>query len=383
VRMAHGSERVASLRVLHVMWALAIGGAERALYQLVLAQRASGVDAGVMIASTVGLYGERLGAAGVPVECLGQRRSLDIPAALRARSVFARWDVVHFHVAEPPLMLSAALTPGRMYFTHRAGAFRYPYRRLARYRAAGFVLRRRYDGVVGNTAHAADVASTLFSIPRQSIGVVYNGIDWDLLRPERDAADLRRELGVSQDQFVLGTTGNLRDCKRVDLVIRALARAGRKVVLIVVGDGPARKQLEALTRSLGLDSRTRFAGERSNVADYLQVFDAFVLASGGEESFGNSAVEAMGFGVPTIVLEDGGGLTEHVIHEETGLIATGVEDMAAWFDRLAVDPNLRAMLGARGRIAMREKYTIGRMLEGYAELYSRRRDTPADRIGPT
>ena len=95
----------------------------------------------------------------------------------------------------------------------------------------------------------------------------------------------------------------------------------------------------------------------------------FALPSGAEESFGNSAVEAMGFGLPTIVMRDGGGLTEHVVHEETGVVAESSDDLARWIGRLAEDRGLRTVIGARARDAIRARYTTGEMVGDYDRLY--------------
>ena len=357
-------------RVLHVMWSLGTGGAERALYQLVLAQRASGMDVAVLVASKPGLYGERLAGQGVAVVSLGQRSGLDLLAARRARALFARWPIVHFHVAEPPLMLAAATAPGRAYYTHRAGLFRYPLARRARYGTVGSVVRRRFDGVAANTRHAADVAAQLLRVPRSQVDVVYNGIDWDLLRPERDERAVVAELGLRPGDVVVGTSANLRGWKRIDLLVHAVARLSRGA-LVVVGDGPDRAALESLAERTGLAARARFVGHTANVADYLQVMDIFALPSGPEESFGNSAVEAMGLGLPTVVLRDGGGLTEHVSHRETGVIADGADDLAYWIERLADDAQLRRNLGTSAREEVRSRYTTEQMVRGYARLYER------------
>ena len=157
-------------RVMHVMWTLAIGGAERALYQLVLAQRRAGIEAEVLVASDLGLYGKRLVAQGVPVETLAQRRGFEVAAGVRALSILSRCDAVHFHVAEPFLMLMAARGPARLYYTHRGGAFQYEFKKRLRYKAAGSIMRRRFAGMLGNTAHACDVAADLFQVPRERIG---------------------------------------------------------------------------------------------------------------------------------------------------------------------------------------------------------------------
>jgi glycosyltransferase involved in cell wall biosynthesis len=364
---------VRATSVLHVVWSLSIGGAERAVYQLALGQRHAGTDVGLLAASDPGFYGERLRTDGIHVESLGQRRGYDLPAAARGRRLFSDWDIVHFHGAEPPLMFAAALTSAAAFYTHRAGAFAYAARQRIRYRLAGTVIRRRFRGVVGNTEHAAAVAASLFHLPRASVGTVYNGIAWDLLRAERSPDDVRSELDLPGASFVLGTTGNLRDWKRVDVALRALARTRSEIVLVIVGDGPVEgPRLERLTVALGLRGRVRFVGQRANVADYLQVFDAFVLPSGPEESFGNSAVEAMGVGLPTIVMADGGGLVEHIEHGRTGVIAADVDDLASWIERFADDRGLCAAIGELAMQRARAKYTIDRVVGGYADLYSGR-----------
>ena len=239
----------ASLRVLHVMWSLGIGGAERALYQLVLAQRLSGAEVGVLVATEPGLYGGLLSEQGVAVETLRQRNGHQLVAVTRARPLFDGWPIVHFHVAEPPLMAVASASRARIYYTHRAGSFAYPLRRRLRYRSAGFLMRRRFSGIAGNTAHAAAVAAELFGVPRNDVGVVYNGIEWELLAPRRDRREVAAELGLRDSDIVLGTSGNLRDWKRVDLLVRALQKVDDNVVLLVVGDGPERQPLRRLART--------------------------------------------------------------------------------------------------------------------------------------
>ena len=231
-------------------------------------------------------------------------------------------------------MLAAASTKARMYYSHRAGQFDYQLLRRLRYRLTGIVVGRSFAALAGNTRHAADAAAMLFGLPRTEIGVVYNGLDWSLLAPDREAADVRAELSIPPGSVVFGTSGNLRALKRVDLALQALRRAGAPTALVVIGDGPERSALERLASELSLTDQVRFTGATVNVTDYLQVLDAFLLLSGPEESFGNSAVEAMGLGIPTIVMHDGGGLTEHVEHEMTGVVATDVGDLGG-LDRAA------------------------------------------------
>lgn len=355
--------------VLHVMWSLAIGGAERAVYQLATAQHAAGLNTGVLVASDLGLYGRRLREAGVQVEALGQRSVLDPLGWARAARRFAAWDIVHFHVPEPPLMLLASRTGASVVYTHRAGRFAYPVKRRLRYGAVGKIVRSGRWHVAANTRHAAQVAAGLFGLPASAIHVVYNGLDWDLLQATARPREVRTRLGIGEEEFVVGTSANLRPWKRVDLLLRAVSRTSPRTRCLVIGDGPDRAPLEALSSELGIAARVSFVGKQADVSGFLQACDAFVLPTGPEESFGNAAVEAMGVGLPTIVLADGGGLTEHVRHCETGIVAHDTEDVARWLDILSADDGLRDVLARQGREHVRSRYTTSAMVDGYSRMY--------------
>ena len=120
---------------------------------------------------------------------------------------------------------------------------------------------------------------------------------------------------------MLGTASTLKDWKRVDRLVHALAAVDRpELRLLIVGDGAERRRLEELVDRLGVRSRTLFTGLQTDVANLVQCMDAFCLPSNGRESFGNAAVEAMALGVPTIVFADGGGTTEHIDDGTTGFI---------------------------------------------------------------
>ncbi len=115
------------------MWALDIGGAERAVYQLVREQRRAGLKADVAAGSHRGFYGRKAEEAGATVHELGQRSALDPTIARRALALFRRYNIIHFHSAEPALVALACLTPARKYYTHRSGRFAYGRKQALRY----------------------------------------------------------------------------------------------------------------------------------------------------------------------------------------------------------------------------------------------------------
>ncbi|MFN2317147.1 MAG: glycosyltransferase [Gemmatimonadales bacterium] len=124
------------------------------------------------------------------------------------------------------------------------------------------------------------------------------------------------------------TVARLTAQKRLHLLLEALARLGDTPNLTILGDGPARPQLEALTTRLGLAARVRFVGNASpdQVAEQLATADLFVLPA-EQEGYGLAAAEAVMSGVPVIVCTDGGGLLDVVARPGAGR-AVPAEPMA-------------------------------------------------------
>lgn len=361
------------LRVVHCLWDGEVGGTERAVYQLVREQlRDPSLEPGVLFAQARGPYVEAARELACPVfefdlSSGHALRELDRPiAALR------RFDVHHFHSAEPLLMLASLRCRGacRVY-THRGGLIRYPPRKRVQYAIAGAMLRRGFDGLSGNTRYATRCASQLFRIDADAFQVTYNGIEFELLEPSRSADDTRAELGLNATDFVLGTAAHLKRWKRMDRLLRALkAIQDPRLRLLILGDGEDRPRLESLAGALDLGDRVVFAGLRLRVGDYLQEMHAFCLPSMGLESFGNAAVEAMASGIPTIVFNDGGGLAEHIDSEDTGFVVADQRELETTVRRLLADRALVERVGQRGRAAIRARYTAERSAEAYRALYA-------------
>jgi glycosyltransferase involved in cell wall biosynthesis len=365
-------------RVLHVLWALDIGGAERAVFQLVREQRRQGVGADVLVGSHAGPYGERVRAVGATVHELGQRHALDVLRARPAAALFAAYDVVHVHVPEPLLVALAARRSRtwRAVYTHRGGIRDHAFAKRVRHAVVGRALRNRFDALSANTLQSARAAAALYRIPIARIPITYNGIDVALLAPARPLADVLGELpDAARTAVRLGTAANLRAWKRVDRLLRLVASLpGERIHAVILGDGPHRPELERLSRSLGVEDRVTFAGRREHIGDYLQAIDVFVLPSGPEEAFGNAVVEAMGVGLPVCVFADGGGLVEHVTDGETGFVVADERELVDRVRELVHDAGLRKRLGSAAQAAVRSRYAVAAMVHRYDELYGQARD---------
>jgi len=104
-------------------------------------------------------------------------------------------------------------------------------------------------------------------------------------------------------------TGRLSKSKNVDTLIRAVAeclRTGREVTCTVVGDGPEREHLEALSESFGAQRAVKFAGAVAfeKVIDHLEQSDALVLVS-ETEGWPKAIAEAMAFGLVCVGSDTG------------------------------------------------------------------------------
>ncbi len=170
--------------------------------------------------------------------------------------------------------------------------------------------------------------------------------------------------------------GSLIPRKAVDIVLRSIAKVDNtgSISFVIAGDGPERKNLEALAKDLGLGSVVRFVGmiPGGELPALLSAADALVLAS-RSEGLPNVVMEAMAAQVPVIASAIPGN-TELITDYETGLLfpTDNVEVLAAHLVRLRDDPPLRTRMGRAGRAFVEEKGLTWRKVgHRYAELYQR------------
>jgi glycogen synthase len=185
---------------------------------------------------------------------------------------------------------------------------------------------------------------------------------------ERALAPLPR-INSSRFAFI----GRLVSTKGVELLLRASAELLRKGVesrVVIIGDGPERKNLELLCRELRLAQTVDFVGqiEEEDVAALLHDAIAIVIPSTAGEVFGLVAAESMMRGRPVIV-PDGGALAE--VAGETGLKFTpgDAKSLADCMERFLRSPELGIELGNRARHRSLDNFRAGQMLEGHVALY--------------
>ncbi len=183
------------------------------------------------------------------------------------------------------------------------------------------------DGVTAVSNFLKEETLSKFII-NKNIEVIYNFIDFN--RFSKTNKDHFKKAIAPNGEKIIIHTSNFRPVKRVDDVIHAFAKIYEKIPskLLLIGDGPERRGLEELCRSIGLCDEIRFLGKQDAIEEILAVGDLFILPS-ANESFGLAALEAMACQVP-VISTDIGGLPEVNIHGKTGFLCElgDVNDMA-------------------------------------------------------
>jgi glycosyltransferase involved in cell wall biosynthesis len=167
--------------------------------------------------------------------------------------------------------------------------------------------------------------------------------------------ELRAELGAAVDDVLLLSVARLGSEKGLDVLVRGVAAArDPKLLLVIAGEGPQRREIEALAQELGV--RLRLTGDlaAAKVAEAYAAADVFVLLS-TRETWGVVVNEAAASGLP-LVLSDRVGAAYDLLRDGENGFLVGAGDVDATgeaFKRLSADAGLRVRAGERSRELVR------------------------------
>lgn len=215
------------------------------------------------------------------------------------------------------------------------------------------------------------VAAT--GVRREKISVVYNGVDQAGVAGGVKGR-VRRELGLSEQEFVFCYVGNLIRRKGADVLARAFIKFIRDhrihAHLLIAGAdvGQENGQYVAAFKQdvadAGIRHLVHFLGFRHDVPDLLASADMFVMPS-RMESFGLSIVEAMAAALPVIATATGS-IPEVVEDGISGVLVPSddAETLAAAMYRLYTDGDLRSRLG-RNAVRRAKLFTPDQQIDGF------------------
>jgi sugar transferase (PEP-CTERM/EpsH1 system associated) len=364
---------VRPLAIAHVLSSYGMGGQERVALDLAIGQRALGHQ--VMAVSLApppdGPLADDFVQHQIAVYTVPKRAGFDPSLPLRLAWLFARRrvDIVHTHNPQPLIYGAPAARIARARAVHtKHGANPDSERRLQMRRAAA----RLCDAYVAVSATTAEIARRNREVPEEKLRTIPNGIDLSRFHPDAKArAEVRRELGIGERAWVVGTVGRLATEKDQALLVRALAPSlSAERQLVIVGDGAERQPLEAEVAKLGARAPfVHLTGARRDVPRLLAALDVFTLTS-KTEGLPLVIPEAMAAGLP-VVSTAVGGIPTVVEEGVTGFLAPAGDAaaLAGAFERLASDRALAENCGRVGRTLALERYSAERMVRDYLDVY--------------
>jgi glycosyltransferase involved in cell wall biosynthesis len=150
---------------------------------------------------------------------------------------------------------------------------------------------------------------------------------------------------------------------------REIIREIPSVHVLFVGDGPLRKRLEKLSKSLGLEGSIHFLGARRDAYDIMAMLDVFVLPSLWE-GLPYSLLEALALGKPVVATATDG-IPEVVVHGESGLLVSpgDPQGLAKAVIHLLNNATYAETLGRKGRERVVGTFGVDRMIRETSELY--------------
>jgi glycosyltransferase involved in cell wall biosynthesis len=362
------------LTIAHVLSSFGLGGQERVAVDLAKAQRSEGhqVIAVSLAASGEGPIATAFRRAGVEIETVTKHHAVDVTLPLRIASHLTGWrvDVVHTH--NPHALIYGApaarlLRAAAVHSKHGINPDRA--RRVWLRRAAAKLV----DAYVAVTPSLAKIAIQNRECEPDRLRVIPNGIDTATYAPDPWARlRVRKELGIPEDAWLVGTVGRLAPEKDQGLLIDAMKELlHARCRLLIVGAGP---ELEALRSRALATGRTEFihlVGERDDVPQLLAALDVFALTS-RSEGLPLVLLEAMATGLPVLSTAVGG-IPDLIAHRVTGFL-TSPDDLAALSKHLrwlSSRPYQAFEVANAGREFVLTRHSVSRMAQAYESLYRR------------
>jgi len=237
----------------------------------------------------------------------------------------------------------------------------------------GWALRHLYpqaDTVTAISNGIADELASRFGLGGEKLRVIANPVD--LARVRTLGALQPQHPWFALDQPVVLGAGRLHPQKGFDHLIRAFALARRQLPckLIIIGEGPSRRELVRLVAELGLSDDVALPGFQDNPYSYMRRATLFVLSS-LYEGFGNVLVDALALGRPIVSTRCPVGPDEILTEEETGILVPVAEDqaLAQAMLRVLTDKGLRQKLSVNGPTRAAD-FALERVVAQYEALFA-------------
>lgn len=351
-----------SIPSLHIIGSRDMGGAERWFVRFLRAMQRAGEPVQALVRSGGDLARHHL--AGIDTAELPMRTVWD---------PLSRWQVSHYaRKSRAPVVQTYMGRASRLTHLGRARGQAHVARLGGYYALHPF---RHAHAWIGNTKGLCDWM-VQGGLPASRVFHITNFADPARPVAAEEVAALRERIGATDGDWLLLHPGRFVKVKGHATLLDAFARLpqevdGRRVRLILLGDGPLREALEAQARQLGIMERIVWAGWQQEPAPWFHLADMVVFPSRDEETLGNVVLEAWAYGKP-LVATAFRGAREIARHGEDSWIVPcdDAAALAAGLSTMLGDAALRRALVEHGSRRVVADFGEAAIIARYQELYA-------------
>lgn len=188
--------------------------------------------------------------------------------------------------------------------------------------------------------------------------------------------EIRKELGIDSNHFVLGMFGTLEINRGHDFMLKVMKRVVQlhpDTLLLIAGTGTLSEQarIRNLVTQEKLNGEVRLLGFWNDAHQVIRNLDVLVNPVQDTESFGLVALEAMSLKRPVVATRVGG-IPEVVQDKVTGFVVDpkDINGFAEKIVELAKNPDLRRYMGEAGYLRFKKNFLASRMVDDYKRLLS-------------
>ena len=215
----------------------------------------------------------------------------------------------------------------------------------------------------------------LFNVAKEKkIVAAHTAVDSQKIRKidQKKIYLLKNELGIKEENIVIGMVGRLEQIKGVKYFIEAallVAEKFKKVQFVLVGEGSLKEELQKRVKQAKYAERFIFSGWRDDATQIMGLMDIIVLAS-LNEAVGLVLIEAQGLGIP-VIASAVGGIPEVVDDGKSGILVRprNIEELHDAIALLIQDEAKRKAMGESAAVFVRNKYDAGDLCRIISQTY--------------
>jgi glycosyltransferase involved in cell wall biosynthesis len=372
--------RSSKFRIIYVITALNVGGAETMLYRMLEKINREQYDVTVITLRDEGIIGKR-------ISCELNIEVINLNLQHGFKPLFSLYkfvkmvkklnpDILHAHMFHANILIRLTRL-----FNSRPVIICTIHNINEKGRHKSAVVReylyRFTDGLCDFTSHVSRAGKDKFvrikAVPENKIEYIPNGIDLSISRFESEQlALLKSELRINKE-FIFLAVGSLTKQKDYPNLLKAFAAVNnnyKNTILLIAGDGPLKREIEAFVDKILPKKSVLLLGIREDIMALMNMADVFVLSSAWE-GLPIVLLEAAASGLPLIATNVGGN-SEIVRDRKTGiLVDSGNSEQlsSAMIEMIEMKEDMRRRLGIEARELVKARYSINAIMDKWDKIY--------------